>query len=418
MTRIVIVSGIQLATNPRAVKEADALASAGYDVTVLCAALDPGLVTRDSVLCAGRRWKLVNVLDSADDTLAGSALWLRARMRLRFWREMGKRFGVATATQLGYAAPELLSWCMSNPAELYILHHPQSMWVGVKLIRAGKKVAADFEDWYSRDVPADSGSARSLEKLREWERVVLENAAYATTASQALSDALAAEYACDPPAVVYNAFPLSERNSIDGQKLDRKDASLPSLIWFSQVIGPERGLETLMDSLNEVGVDFEIHLRGRVDPAFAGSLVSRAPAKWRSRIFLQEQVPHAELLSRVAEHDAGYAGEIPYCANKDLTVANKILHYILAGLPVIASDTEGHREVSRESPEAVSLFTAGNPQSLAAALNSVMSDEALRWRARADALASAERIWSWEKFAPVLVRQVASRFPVRGPARR
>jgi len=58
-----------------------------------------------------------------------------------------------------------------------------------------------------------------------------------------------------------------------------------------------------------------------------------------------------DLLSRIAEHDIGFAGEMPHCRSRDLTVTNKILQYLLAGLAVVASGTAGQRrgnEILRE----------------------------------------------------------------------
>ena len=81
-----------------------------------------------------------------------------------------------------------------------------------------------------------------------------------------MSEALSAAYGCEPPKVVYNSFPWADRASIDGQHLDRRELSVPSVHWFSQVIGPKRGLETLIDALPNIHVRCEIHLRGRMSP--------------------------------------------------------------------------------------------------------------------------------------------------------
>jgi hypothetical protein len=250
-----------------------------------------------------------------------------------------------------------------------------------------------------------------MKELGAWESTVLRKSVFATTTSEALSEALAAEFACAPPAVVYNAFPFAERATIDGEIRDRHDQSRASLVWFSQVIGPGRGLETLMDSLSEVHLPLEIHLRGTCAPDFAATLVKRAPPEWRQHIFIHGQVRHADLISRIAEHDVGYAGDIPHCASRDLTITNKILQYLLAGLPVVASDTAGHREVARHSDRAVSLFQAGDPGALARSINALLGARDRLPAAKADAVIAAERVFCWEKVAPRLLRQVAKHVP-------
>lgn len=404
--RIIILSGIQISTNPRVVKEADTLAANGYDVVVLGATLNPSLAQRDRDLVAGKSWKYETLLDSEANGFPDRARWFFARLRLRFWTELRRRFGISGFRQLGYAGPEMLSYCLKHSADLYIVHNPQSTWVGRELIARNLPVAADFEDWYSEDLLPNDRESVPGELLRECERAVLQAGRYSTTTSEALSEGLATAFNCRRPIVVYNSFPSAERAAIDGKSLDRKDTSLPSLIWFSQVTAHGRGLETLIDSLNGVRTPFEIHLRGSCEASYKDALLSRAPFEWRNRIHFHSQVPHAELLSRVAEHDVAFAGDLPYSLNRNLTIANKILQYLLAGLPVVASDTRGHREVAGQAPLAVSLFTAGDSTSLAKTLDVLLSDRAALRDARARSLVAAEGIFSWELSAQRLVAAV------------
>lgn len=406
MARIIIVSGIQLCTNPRVVKEADALAAAGHDVDVLGAAIEPRLVERDRQLSERKPWTYTLLVDASSPAWSDRFRFLAARVRLRFWREAHALFGVSNPRQLGIAGPEMLRYCLTNGADLYIVHNPQALWVGVELLSRGRVVAVDMEDWYSENL-AEDRRGYPVEGLRRWERVMLRNAAYSTTTSHRLSEALASSYNCPPPAVVYNAFSLAERDTIDGKVRDRVNPDLLSLCWFSQVIGGGRGLETLMDSLSEVQVPFEIHLRGHCRDDYRELLLARAPATWRERIHFHPQVPHAELISRIAEHDLGYAAEIPYCRNRELTVTNKLPFYLLAGLAVVASDTDGQREVAAIADGAVTTFSAGNASALAGVLNTILSDQDKLRVARERALFAAERFFCWEASAPVLLDRVA-----------
>jgi glycosyltransferase involved in cell wall biosynthesis len=216
--------------------------------------------------------------------------------------------------------------------------------------------------------------------------------------------------------VVHNSFSLKERDNLDGSIHDRTDPQMRSICWFSQVMGPERGLETLMDALADVRIPFHIHLRGHSRSEYRTALIARAPAAWRRRIHFHPQVPHSELIARIAEHDVGFAGEIPYCRNKALTISNKLPFYLLAGVGVVASDTEGQREVAALAERAVALFKWGDPADLAAVLNRFLSDDSQIQQARRDALIAAQRFFSWEQSAPVLLQQVEQAVGRRGPA--
>ena len=117
-------------------------------------------------------------------------------------------------------------------------------------------------------------------------------------------------------------------------------------------------------------------------------------------------VPNTELLSRITEHDIGFAGETPAVRSRDLTVTNKILYYLLAGLAVLASDTAGQREVATQAPGGVFLYPSGDTPALAARLDALLeSADALR-QAKAAALGAAERTFCWERQEQALLESI------------
>jgi glycosyltransferase involved in cell wall biosynthesis len=227
-----------------------------------------------------------------------------------------------------------------------------------------------------------------------------------------MSQALASEYGCRPPQVIYNAFPWSDREGVRVYPRDRRDLGLPSLHWYSQTMGRGRGLEDLFAALPHLNRSVEIHLRGQPVRGFDVWLADQVPAAWQARVFIHPLVSNEELLSRIAEHDIGFAGEMPYCRNRELTVTNKILHYLLAGLAVVASDTAGQQEVaerarmgdSRINP--VSLYPSGDASALAAQLNLLLESRERLAAAKAAALVAAEHTFCWERQAPVLIDSV------------
>jgi glycosyltransferase involved in cell wall biosynthesis len=95
-----------------------------------------------------------------------------------------------------------------------------------------------------------------------------------------------------------------------------------------------------------------------------------------------------------------------YCRSRDLTVTNKLLQYLLAGLAVVASDTEGQREVAEQAGEAVVLYPSGEPGALASQLNALLGSPERLSRAKAAALTAAEQIFCWERQEPVLLESV------------
>lgn len=221
-----------------------------------------------------------------------------------------------------------------------------------------------------------------------------------------MSDALAKSYGCLSPVVIYNAFRWADRKSLDGEFKDRRELRIPSIHWFSQTIGPNRGLEDLFASLPFMVHEVQIHLRGNPVPELDSWLSKHIPVGWHDRVFVHSLVPHEELLSRISEHDIGFAGEMKYCKNKDLTISNKILHYLLAGLAVVASDTTGQREVAAKTQDAVFLYPCGDFLALSQRLNGLIESPERMARAKFAALRSAEQTFCWERQEDALLGSI------------
>ncbi|HXO01671.1 MAG TPA: hypothetical protein VN900_06405 [Stellaceae bacterium] len=413
--RVVLLTGNSLCHNPRAFKEASALARAGYDVDVLGAWLDPSLKARDQSLIDDLPFRFTPVLDV---TLPGARakLFGLARRACRRTSQLAyDLFGMAGPQQLGLGVERMFRRAMEIPAQLYVAHSEPCLHVARRLARAGRQVGVDMEDWFSEDLLPEDWGRRPIELLRSLERDVLTNGGYATCPSRAMSAALADAYQCPPPAVVYNAFPLSDRQTLDGALRDRRKRQAPSLHWFSTTLGPGRGLEDLLAALAFLDRDMEVHLRGNPAPGFAEWLRTQASEPTRARLVLHPLVANDQLLSRIAEHDIGFAGEQTYCRNKDLTVSNKILHYLLGGLAVVASDTRGQHEVAAQAPAAVLLYPQGDARALAGVLDRLLASPESLLRAKSAALAAAEDTFCWERVSSVLVDSIARamKCPVR-----
>jgi glycosyltransferase involved in cell wall biosynthesis len=193
---------------------------------------------------------------------------------------------------------------------------------------------------------------------------------------------------------------------MDKAILDRRQTELPSLYWYSQTLGAGRGIEDLVAALPHIKYPIEVHLRGKPAPHYEMLLRNRLPTSWQNRVFIHPRVENEKVLSRLAEHDIGFAGEQPEPRSRDLTVTNKILQYLLGGLAVVASDTRGQREVAMSAAGAVTLYQAGDALDLARQLNTMLSSSSQLRQAKANALQAAEETFSWERVAPTVIEGV------------
>ena len=407
MAKINIISGFQLSDNPRVVKEANALTEAGYEVEVFSSILSREDAILETHLSANKGWTSTPVIDNSSQSISQQLRWFGARSRCHIWNKIYRASGWGNVRQLGYVAPEMLTLCRRRQADLNIVHNEQALWVGNQLLNDGQRVAVDLEDWYSEDLLPEDLRSRPGYLLRRWEQRLLRDASYTSTTSHVMGSALSEAYNCPPPKVVYNTFSKYERNSLDGKTIDREDHKTPSIVWFSQTVGPGRGLETLVDALPKLQIPVQLHIRGRCRSGYEASLRSRISRDSKHQIFFHPCVPHHQLLSRLAEHDIGFAGELSHCRSRDLTITNKIFQYLLAGLVILASNTAGQKEISDAHPNLLHTFQGDSSTSLANILNQILANQSQIQTGKEEATKLAETKYCWEESKNILLTTVS-----------
>jgi glycosyltransferase involved in cell wall biosynthesis len=397
--RILIVTNGHLCRNPRPLKEATALGQAGHDVTVLSVRNHAPSEIVDAEILRTAPFRRV-VVDAAAGFHGDSALVVWSR-RVRQWlaRQATARFGLATIESLG-PGHALLSVAVRNPADLTIVHNEVPHWLGTRLLARGRRVGADLEDWHSEDLLPSDRAGRPITLLRTVENALLHRADYTTTTSHALADALHARYGGRRPHVIANAFPL--------QPLRARDrAAPPSFFWFSQTLGPGRGLECFLDAWAVTRTPSRLVLLGESRGDYAAAILARLPADFQSRVSFLPLVSPAELPSLIARHDIGLALEQSSIPNRNLTITNKIIQYLDAGLAVVATDTAGQREVLAHSPAAGIVVAPSETAVFASALETLLADRAALAARQQAARRLAETVYNWELEAPRLCALVA-----------
>ncbi|MEB3280982.1 MAG: glycosyltransferase [Lyngbya sp.] len=402
MAKILILIGGHLCTAPRPQKEADALAAAGHDVTVRGFWFDPELVQRDHLILAQKKWRFAPIIDFQPQHKINN---FKVRLQGRFAKEKYQRFSIFSPELLGYGATAMLKVARQTQADLTIVHSEVGLWVGNQLLNEGFRVGVDFEDWFSEDLLPSNCATRPINKLKTFERRLAQDCVYCLTTSNALAEAFSDAYKVPKPTAIYNTFPWEERSFIDVKKLDKINSKLSSLHWFSQTIGPGRGLEILFQALAYLQTPVEIHLRGHYPKTAQQWLEKQVTDEWRDRIFIHPTVPNSELLSRIAEHDIGLALEQPDIPSRNLTITNKLFQYLQAGLAIIATDTAGQKEIFQHSPEIGSLIPNNHPAILAQAIENLLKNPEKLASAKLAALQAAQNQFCWEQQINVLLQK-------------
>jgi len=177
-----------------------------------------------------------------------------------------------------------------------------------------------------------------------------------------------------------------------------------SIHWFSQTIGPGRGLESVFEALDGLQGNWQLHLRGGVWK-YGPWLERVCPSAVRARLTVHVLVGPEELPSRIAEHDIGLACEQKTPASRDLTITNKVFQYLQAGLAIVASETAGQKEAAGSAPGAMRLYPAEDIGQLRGTLQALVTDRK-QLRLMRQAAWEAEEKLCWENEAPPLVEVV------------
>jgi glycosyltransferase involved in cell wall biosynthesis len=410
--KIVIVTGASLSWAPRAPKEAAALSEAGFDIAVLGVAGNQARLAADTRKASEGGYQFVAV----DDDSNGPVLRAGVRLRAALSSKLFAAIGVATPWLFSPWATSLANRAQALSPNLVIGHLEPGLWVASRMRAAGIPIGIDMEDWYSEDLPPNAQRGRPVHLLRQAEKRLLGCAVHATCTTEAMADALVAEYGCPRPKRIYNVFPapvipdpvlLVDRSpaakSLGGTQ--SRGTSVRSIHWFSQTIGPGRGLERLFEACVDLNAEFEIHLRGSIGPygAWIEEVVSTV---LRPRVFLHETVANDELPARIAEHDIGYAGEVADIPSRNLTATNKIFQFLQGGLAVVASDTDGQKEVARLAGEGVLLYSSASTEELRRSLDRLIANPAQLAAAKSAAARIAAESLNWSVEKPRLLASI------------
>jgi glycosyltransferase involved in cell wall biosynthesis len=115
------------------------------------------------------------------------------------------------------------------------------------------------------------------------------------------------------------------------------------------------------------------------------------------RVHLLPPRPFDELVRTAAAATLGLVPIRPIRLNHTLGDTNKLHEYLMAGLPVVASDLPEIRHVARQGdPPVGEVFDPDDCASIAAAVKRILSDEEGLARRRSEALRLARELYNWE----------------------
>jgi glycosyltransferase involved in cell wall biosynthesis len=392
--RICVVTAGHLSTSPRMLKAADALHAAGYQVRVVSANHTPWATAVDRLVAAARTWEWT-VVDY--DRSTARALQLATGARFHAARAVSAAVGpdrvpMSVVTRAySRAHDEIVRAVVSQPAD-FVYGGTTGALAAVAESAAALHVpyGIDLEDLHSaeQDGP-DSDHVHAL--ATRIESRVVTGAARVTAGSPMIAEAYAQKYGVRP-IPIHNTFSL--RLPV------RPAAPEPDalrLYWFSQTLGPGRGLEEMVHGIGRSGVRAELHLRARPIPEYVESLRGLQRQVAPSMTIAHHEPASPDAMVELAQiYDAGFSCEEPAVPNRRLCLCNKIFTYLAAGVPVILSRTPAQAALSADLGAAAITYDCGDVDGLGDRLRRFAGDADARRQARCAARAAAARRWHWE----------------------
>lgn len=409
---VCLVTPGHLATNPRLVKEADALCEAGYRVEVVAARFIAWADEADREF-EGRPWRVHRTVFGP---LAPRPLWLWQGVRRRTFGVAWRLFGRGARLAEGAfhpAIPGLFRLASSLSADLYLAHNLAALpAAGRAARRRGAALGFDAEDFHLGEIPDGPEFDVQRRLVCAIERVWLPRCRHLTASSPGIALALSQAYGIPPPLVVRNVFP---RVQAPPQPQPPVVEPGPGLYWFSQTIGPHRGLECAVRALALAQSRPHLYLRGRLAKGYDDTLFSLARAMGvAERVHVLPPISPGRLPTDAASFHVGLACEEPVTRNRNLAITNKVFTYILAGIPTLLSATPAQAALGAELGMAAALFPPGDAAALARALDDLLGGADRLGNARRVAWKLGQERFNWECESRGFLAQVAAVLGVEG----
>jgi glycosyltransferase involved in cell wall biosynthesis len=391
---ICLVSPSHLASNPRLVKEADALAGAGWRVAVVCGDHYAPVREFDNEIRRSRSWSVFTVNYEPRLNTLGERAWQKiARRLLRIIPSASVKLAAPAHHSCHY---RLVRAALATGSSLFIGHTVAGLAAAAEAAsEAAGEFGFDAEDFHSAETDtclSDPGLARSIQII-ESQRLPL--AAFITAASPLIAAAYQTRYSIPLPSAILNVFPLAMAPATSREKFPVNKPI--RAYWFSQTLGAGRGLEEIISVLGRMETPVSLHLRGHVDSDYRKSVLCAAARG--PRPVLIEFLPPApadEMVRLAAEFDVGLSLEQSTPLNRDLCLTNKIFTYLLAGLPVIATATQAQSNLAQTLPDAIKLIDFGSPATTARQLDDWFNTPDAIENASKAAATYAQEIYNWD----------------------
>ena len=370
MKRVISIVPNNFQHDSRVLKEAQSLQSAGYDVRVI-ALHDPG---------------------QQEHEVVGGIPVHRIYLKSRKWSK-NRLIQVFKYVEWTYRIARLY-----GKADIFHCNDVYPLPIGIFLkyfVNRRAKVVYDAHELEFDKVEANSNYYPQWAQSMA-ERFCIRRSDAMMVVSPLIADAYVEKYGIEPPKVVMNcpekaSYPT--RPDLLREKLGiRQDQKI--FLYQGGLIA-KRGVEILIETFADLSDELVLVFLG------FGPLTDHAKeaARKYENIYYHPAVSPLELDPYTASADVGFCLYQGITRNHDLTIGNKIFQYIMAGLPVLASNLSGLKYILKDGMGIV-VENFRNKDQIRSAILEIATWKKEDYRPR---LQSAAQQYNWEAQADIML---------------
>ena len=307
---------------------------------------------------------------------------------------LGER-GRGSRTTRALGVLRLFLATLSTPARVYHAHNVHTgppAWLAARLRRAA--LVYDGHELFG-DAVDGSLAARARARIElALERFLVRRSEAVVTTNASRAETLQARHGRRPVHVLANVPPLVT----DLEPLDPGFPTAGPVLLYQGGVYPEsRAFRETIDAIALLD-DVQLVVLGFGRPDMLARLRQwAADAGVSERVHFLPPRPFDELVRTAAAATVGLVPIKPDSLGAYLGDTNKLHEYLMAGLPVVASDLPEIRRVAREGePPVGEVFDPSSPESIADAVRRVLADPEEYERRRGEARRLALERYNWE----------------------
>jgi len=334
---ILFITTASLAANPRLVKELSFLKSF-FSCSVLCFEHDDWSAALSKQIILEHPEVTFNTIDRKKEwvfTLLSKLLHKTAILV----NPILKNSALVAAYASNDKTPQLL-WkarqlCRQTKFDTVIAHNLGAFFPAMLVAQImDAKLQLDIEDFYPGEALYFNYRYEEGNRHRLMQAAFL-MASSITYASTGIANICQKLYQI--PKGVQQVTIINSFSDADFQKPSQAVGDRIKSVWFSQHIGPNRGLEQVFEAA-KVHQEMDFHLIGNLNQKYLDQF------DIVENIHFYPIMPQADLHAFLGQMDIGLALEPGKDENNKLALSNKILAYAQAGLYILATPTDGQTQ--------------------------------------------------------------------------